>query len=67
VLGAGFDRLGMHRIVGRCDARNSASAALMKRLGMRQEAHFVRNEYIKGEWTDELVFAILEDDQRTAR
>jgi RimJ/RimL family protein N-acetyltransferase len=67
VLRAGFDRLGMHRIVGRCDARNSASAALMKRLGMRQEAHFVRNEYIKGEWTDELVFAILEDDQRTAR
>jgi RimJ/RimL family protein N-acetyltransferase len=62
VLAAGFERLGMHRIEGRCDARNTASAALLKRLGLRQEAHFVRNEFLKGEWTDELVFAVLEDE-----
>lgn len=64
LLGAAFDELGMHRMTGRCDARNTASAALMKRLGMRAEAHFVSNEYIKGEWTDELVFAMLEDEWR---
>jgi RimJ/RimL family protein N-acetyltransferase len=59
MLRLGFQRLGFHRIVGRCDARNSASADLMERLGMRREAHFRQNEFIKGEWTDQLVYAIL--------
>jgi len=59
MLRLGFERLGFHRIVGRCDARNTASASLMERLGMRREAHFRQNEFIKGEWTDQLVFAIL--------
>jgi RimJ/RimL family protein N-acetyltransferase len=62
LLRLGFEHLRLHRLIGRCDARNTASAALMRRLGMRQEAHFVRNEFLKGEWTDELVFAMLEDE-----
>lgn len=52
----------LHRLIGRCDARNDSSARLMRRLGMRQEAHFRRNEFIKGEWTDELVFALLAEE-----
>jgi RimJ/RimL family protein N-acetyltransferase len=52
----------LHRLIARCDARNNASARLMQRLGMRQEAHFRRNEFIKGEWTDELVFALLAEE-----
>jgi RimJ/RimL family protein N-acetyltransferase len=67
LLRAGFDELGMHRIIARLDARNDASAKLLKRLGLRQEAHFVRNEYLKGEWTDELVFAMLEDEWELCR
>jgi RimJ/RimL family protein N-acetyltransferase len=59
LLRLGFERLGFHRVVGRCDARNTASASLMERLGMRCEAHFRQNEFIKGEWTDQLVYAIL--------
>jgi RimJ/RimL family protein N-acetyltransferase len=62
VLRLGFDELGMHRIIGRLDARNTASANLLRRLGLRQEAHFVQNEFLKGEWTDELVFALLADE-----
>lgn len=62
VLRLGFEGLGMHRIIGRLDARNTGSANLLRRLGLRQEAHFVRNEFIKGEWTDELVFAMLADE-----
>jgi RimJ/RimL family protein N-acetyltransferase len=64
VLGLGFDGLGLHRIVGRCDARNTASARLMQRLGMRREAHFVQNELVKGEWCDELVYAVLAEEWR---
>jgi RimJ/RimL family protein N-acetyltransferase len=29
---------------------------------MRREAHFVRNEFFKGEWSDELVYAILREE-----
>ena len=62
MLQLAFDDLDLHRVTGRCDARNEASANLMRRLGMREEAHFVRNEWIKGEWVDELVFAVLVDE-----
>ena len=59
MLALGFGDLGWHRIVGSCDARNHSSVRLMERIGMRREAHFVQSELVKGEWTDELVFAIL--------
>jgi RimJ/RimL family protein N-acetyltransferase len=54
-----FDELGLHRVIARIDARNSASARLAIRLGMRQEAHLRENEWFKGEWTDEIDFAML--------
>ena len=54
-----FDDLGLHRVIARIDARNPASARLAARLGMRQEAHLRENEWFKGEWTDELDFALL--------
>ncbi|WP_427885718.1 GNAT family N-acetyltransferase [Kribbella sp. GL6] len=59
LLRLGFEELGLHRIIARLDACNTGSVKLLQRLGLRQEAHFVRNEYLKGEWTDELVFAML--------
>src|SRR5690606_13300868 len=62
-----FDGLRLHRVVARSDGRNDASVAVMERLGMRQEAHFVENEFVKGEWTDEIVYAMLEDEWRTKR
>jgi RimJ/RimL family protein N-acetyltransferase len=64
VLRLGFEGLDLHRICGRCDARNAASARLMERLGMRREAHLRENEFVKGEWTDELVYAILASEWR---
>jgi RimJ/RimL family protein N-acetyltransferase len=64
MLRLGFEVLGLHRIIGRCDARNTASARVMERLGMRREAHLVENEFIMGEWTDELDYAILDREWR---
>ncbi len=59
MLRLGFEELDLHRITGRCEAGNVASARLMERLGMRREAHFRENEFVKGRWDDELVFAML--------
>lgn len=66
MLRLGFGDLGLHRITGRLDARNTASARVLERLGMRREAHFVQNEIVKGEWTGELVYAMTEDEWRRA-
>ena len=67
MLRLGFEGLGLHRIVGRADGRNAASANLMSKLGMRREAHFVRNEIVKGEWTDEVVYAMLSEEWAARR
>jgi RimJ/RimL family protein N-acetyltransferase len=67
LLRLGFENYGLHRIVGRLDARNAPSARVLERLGMRREAHFVQNEFIKGEWSDEVVYAMLEHEWRAHR
>ena len=67
VLDLAFEGLGLNRVIARIDARNENSARLAARLGMRREAHFVRNEVFKGEWADELVYAVLADEWAAAR
>ena len=64
VLTLGFTDCDLHRIYGRCDPRNLASCKLLERLGMRLEAHFVQNERYKGEWSDQRVYALLQEEWR---
>lgn len=64
MLALAFDGLGLHRVIARLDARNTSSARLAARLGLRQEAHLIQNEMFKGEWSDELVFAMLAREWR---
>jgi len=59
-LAIAFNDLGMHRASAQLDPRNDASAALCARLGMRQEAHFVEDEWFRGAWGDTAVYAILD-------
>lgn len=51
-------------MTARIDARNLASAAVARRLGMRQEAVLIDNEWFKGQWSTEIDFAILEQEWR---
>jgi RimJ/RimL family protein N-acetyltransferase len=62
MLEIGFGLMGMHRIVARIDARNTGSAAVLERLGMRREALLVKNEWFKGEWGDEADYAMLDEE-----
>ena len=62
MLRLGFEGLGLHRIVARIDERNEPSVRLAGRLGMRQEARLVRNEFFKGEWSTELDFAMVAEE-----
>ena len=62
-----FDVLGMHRVIARIDARNTGSAAVLERLGMRREALLLQNEWFKGEWSDEADYAMLASEwEKTA-
>ncbi|WP_246957412.1 GNAT family protein [Brachybacterium sp. Marseille-Q7125] len=58
-LALGFEHYRLHRVTAQMDARNQASAALARRVGMRLEAHHVQDWFSKGDWTDTLVFARL--------
>jgi [ribosomal protein S5]-alanine N-acetyltransferase len=64
LLAFGFNELKLHRVYGDCDPRNPASARVMEKLGMRREAHFKENAWIKGEWCDSLIYAVLEREWR---
>lgn len=64
LLRLAFDQFGMHRVIGRVEPRNTGSVRVLEKLGMRREAHFVENEWVKGEWQSEFVFAILDHEWR---
>ena len=67
LLRLAFRTFGYHRVFGRIEPRNTASARVLERLGMRHEAHLVENEYVKGEWQSEDVFAILDREWDAAQ
>lgn len=64
LLRLGFGELGLHRVTIDTDPRNLASIRVAQKLGMRQEAHFIENLFLKGEWCDSLIFALLAREWR---
>jgi RimJ/RimL family protein N-acetyltransferase len=64
ILELAFGTYGLHRVFGRVEPRNTASVRVLERLGMRKEAHLVENEWVKGEWQSEAVYAILAREWR---
>jgi RimJ/RimL family protein N-acetyltransferase len=59
---AGQGGVGLHRVAAELDPRNAASIALCRRLGMREEAHFVKDLLFRGEWADTGIYAILAEE-----
>ncbi len=62
LLGYLFGARGKHRVTARCDARNAASVRVLERLGMRREGHLRESTWAKGEWTDDLLYAMLDHE-----
>ncbi|MBB4034981.1 RimJ/RimL family protein N-acetyltransferase [Dysgonomonas hofstadii] len=54
-----FIELKKHRVIASVDPRNTASIRLVERLGFRKEAHFKESYYLRGEWVDDVIFALL--------
>ncbi|HET6660654.1 MAG TPA: GNAT family protein [Rubrobacter sp.] len=62
LLDYAFEALGLHRVVAISDCRNAPSVALLERVGMRREGHFLENVWFKGGWADEYLYAVLKDE-----
>ncbi|MBT2445386.1 GNAT family N-acetyltransferase [Streptomyces sp. ISL-36] len=63
-LDIAFDSFGWHRVYGVCDVQNVASAALMRRIGMRHESVMRQNSYLKNAWCNDSQFAVLATEWR---
>lgn len=66
VIDVAFHHYGFHRVYARVDEENGASAAVCRRLGMRQEARLVDNDVRGGVWGTELIFAVLQSEWRSS-
>lgn len=62
LLRVGFGEHGRHRIFGTCDPRNHASAAVLRKVGMRYEGRMRGTAYIRDGWRDSDLYAILATD-----
>ena len=60
-----FEDLGLRRVRAGCFAENEVSWRLMERVGMRREAHSVRDAlHRSGRWLDGFEYALLADEWR---
>lgn len=62
-----FSDLGKHRVYATVDPRNAASIALLERVVMRREGHLRESAWVKGEWADDVIYAMLEKEWRSRR
>jgi RimJ/RimL family protein N-acetyltransferase len=62
LLRIAFEHYGLHRVIGMCNGRNTASMQLMERLGMRREGYFVQSDMLKGKRVDVASYAILHQE-----
>jgi len=60
-----FEELGLHRVYADLDPRNVPSRRVCEKLGMRLEAQMIENIFVKGEWCDSLIFAMLAREYRS--
>ncbi|MFF0264701.1 GNAT family N-acetyltransferase [Kribbella sp. NPDC004536] len=55
----------LHKVSAECDARNTASAQLLERVGFTREGLRLSHTWFKGEWTDDLLYGYLNPQQPT--
>lgn len=63
LLGFAFHELRVHRVTAFCHADNRASARVMEKIEMQNEGRLRQVRWIGGKWWDELVYAIVEEDE----
>lgn len=62
LIAFGFGQLELHRISAAAGPENSASIAVIKRLGMTYEGRIRDHVYTGGAWRDSLLYSLLADE-----
>lgn len=63
LIGICFDDIGLHRVMAACFTANEPSWRLMERIGMRREAHHLKDSLHREHgWQDEYVYALLAEE-----
>ncbi|MBO9731683.1 MAG: GNAT family N-acetyltransferase [Chitinophaga sp.] len=62
ILQYAFEELQLHRIEAGCAVDNTGSARVLEKCGMRQEGRKRKVLPIRGSWSDNFMYAILEED-----
>jgi len=66
LIALGFE-LGMHRIEATCFPDNRASARVMEKNGLRFEGQMRHVHFVRGQWRDALLYAIIVGEVSPAR
>lgn len=67
VLEFAFETLGVHRLEARAATRNGRGNGALLKIGAVQEAVLRRSFLCRGEYLDQALYSIVEDDWRAAR
>ena len=66
-LAFGFGPLGMHRVYGKCDELNTASARLMERCGLVYEGTIREHVWLRDHWRSTRYYGMLAGEYRAGR
>ncbi|WP_135228945.1 GNAT family N-acetyltransferase [Deinococcus fonticola] len=59
-----FHELNLHRVHASIDPRNQAIAGLLRHVGFRHEGTHLKSYCLRGEWTDDAIYAVLSEEWR---
>ena len=60
LLSLGFEDFRLHRIFCAVDPEDAATARVLEKCGFQREGHLREHLWIKGQWRDSLLYAILD-------
>jgi len=67
LLEFGFTTLGLHRVSGVCDPRNTASGCVLHKAGMQYQGRLREALLLRDGWRDTALYSILEQDYTASR
>ena len=57
-----FLKLDKQKLIASIDPRNESSVKLFERLGFKKEAFYEKSLFLNGEWVDDLVYGLQQQD-----